>query len=121
MAWESSRPVPWKRLIRDWLLYVGIMIVVFLVIYRDRVTPGLFAGLFVSGPMFVAIGAVLAKFGYTRKTMKDLKAESAARSADKERARTTVAASGPGPRPKPAPTKRTAGGTNRPSSKQRRR
>ncbi|MEX0848071.1 MAG: hypothetical protein WD023_09860 [Ilumatobacteraceae bacterium] len=119
MAWDSSRPVPWKRLMRDWVLYVGIMVVVFLIIYRDRVTPGLFAGLFISGPMFVAIGAVLAKFGYTRKTMKDLKAESAVRASEKQA--TPVAASTGRPRSKPAPTKRTSGGSNRPSSKQRRR
>lgn len=120
MAWDSSRPVPWKRLVRDWVLYVGIMTVVFLIVYRDRITPGLFAGLLISGPMFVAIGALLAKLGYTRKTMQDLKAEAAARDAAKQTA-AAGRATGPGPRPKPAPTKRTSGGTNRPNGKQRRR
>jgi hypothetical protein len=119
MAWDPSRPVPWKRLVRDWVLYVGIMTVVFLIVYRDRITPGLFAGLLISGPMFVVIGAVLAKFGYARKTIKDLRVESAARAAEKQT--TTASATAGGSRPKPAPTKRTAGGSNRPSSKQRRR
>jgi hypothetical protein len=119
MAWDSSRPVPWKRLVRDWVMYVGIMTVVFLIVYRDRITPGLFAGLLISGPMFVVIGAVLAKFGYSRKTMKELRAESATRAAEKQAA--TASTTTGGSRPKPAPTKRTSGGSNRPSSKQRRR
>ena len=53
MAWDSSRPVPWTRLIRDWLLYVGVMVVVLLIVSRDRLSPGIFAGLFVSGGAFV--------------------------------------------------------------------
>jgi hypothetical protein len=120
MAWDSSRPVPWKRLIRDWVLYIGIMTVVFLIIYRDRISPGLFSGLLISGPMFLVIGAVLAKFGYVRKTMKDLRAEAATKAAAKQ---STPASGGSaaGARPRPAPTKRTSGGSNRPSSKQRRR
>lgn len=119
MAWDSSRPVPWKRLVRDWVLYIGIMSVVFLIVYRDRITPGLFAGLLISGPMFVAVGALLAKFGYVRKTMKDLRAEATAREAAK--AVSSADTTGPGPRPKPAPTKRTSGGGNRPGGKPRRR
>ena len=38
MAWDSTRPVPWRRLIRDWLLYVGVVIVIFLIIFRDRIS-----------------------------------------------------------------------------------
>ena len=49
MAWDSSRPVPWQRLIRDWLLYVAIMVIVFAFVYRDRLTPGIFACLLASG------------------------------------------------------------------------
>ena len=106
MSWDSSRPVPWKRLVRDWVVYVAIMTVVLLVIYRDRLTPGLFAGLFVSGPIFVAIGALLAKLGYQRTTLRDLRSQSAGN-------RRPTASSGatiPTARPKPAPTKRTSGG-----------
>ena len=36
MAWDKSRPVPWQRLIRDWLLYIGIMTAIFLVAFRGR-------------------------------------------------------------------------------------
>lgn len=118
MLWNSSRPVPWARLVRDWLIYVGIMTVVLLIVYRDRLTPGLFAGLFISGPIFVALGALMAKLGYQRKTLRDLRTESAARS------KTSTAASAPvqatPSRPKPAPTKRTSTGQQQPSGKRRR-
>ena len=26
MGWDSSRPVPWQRLVREWLVYAAIMI-----------------------------------------------------------------------------------------------
>lgn len=116
MSWNSSRPVPWARLVRDWVIYVGIMTVVLLVIYRDRLTPGLFAGLFASGPIFVALGALLAKFGYQRKTLRDLRNESSSRTPRSAGAGTSA----PTVRPKPAPTKRTSTGTQRPGTKRRR-
>ena len=118
MAWDSSRPVPWKRLIRDWLLYLGIMMVVFLVVLKDRVSAGTTAGLLASGPLFVILGAVLAKFGYTRRTLKELRVESEAKAV--QRAKQPVG-SGAGPRPRPAPTKRTSSGSrSRPTSKRKR-
>jgi uncharacterized membrane protein len=115
VAWDSSRPVPWLRLMREWLLYVAIMAVIFIVLYRDRLSAGPFVGLLASGPIYLLIGGVLAKFGYQRKRLKDIRAESAAR-------RSEVAAStaATARRQKPPPTRRTAGG-NRPSTKPRRR
>ena len=119
MAWVQSRPVPWQRLIRDWLLYVGVMTVFLAVVYRDRMTAGLLGGLLASGPIFVLIGAALAKLGYQRKTMKQLRAEAAARDAAK--AATSAAAPAAGARPKPAPTRRTSGGgSGRPASRKKR-
>jgi hypothetical protein len=107
MAWDSSRPVPWKRLIREWLIYVGIMAAIFLLFMRDGSLIGIMFGLLVSGPLYIAFGAVLAKFGYTRKTMKQLRQEAPARSSG------TAASSAAidGPKPKAAPTKRTSGST----------
>ena len=34
MAWDSSRPVPWNRLIREWLIYAAIMSAVFIIFFR---------------------------------------------------------------------------------------
>jgi hypothetical protein len=95
---------------RDWLLYVGIMAVVFVVVYRDDLTAGPFIGLLISGPLFLVVGAVLAKFGYQRKTMRELRVES-----DAKRAAAAPPASvgRVGGRPRPAPTRRTSTGPSR--------
>jgi hypothetical protein len=116
MAWDKSRPVPWQRLIRDWVLYIGIMIVIFLVAFRDRISGGLIAGLLISGPLFVVVGAVLAKLGYQRKSLRELRAQTAERAT----AAQPAGASGGGSRAKPAPTKRTSTGPGRPQAKRKR-
>jgi len=122
MAWDSSRPVPWRRLIKDWLVYVAIMTVVLGVIYRDRLSAGLFAGVFASGPIFVLMGALLAKLGYQRKTLRQLRVETDAKVAENTARSlgTTSGAGATGRRPRPAPTKRTAGGGGRPAQHKKR-
>lgn len=123
MGWDSSRPVPWLQLTRSWLVYVAIMAVVFVLFFRDQPLIGIFAGLLVSGPLYLGFGWVLAKFGYQRKTWSQLRAERendraagttgrSARSTDDEVA---------GPKPKPPPTSRTGGGGRPSSGKKRRR
>lgn len=102
MAWDSTRPVPWQRLVKEWLIYATLMCVVVLLFMRDRPVVGIIGGLLASGPLYLLLGFVLAKFGYTRKTLGDLRANRPAASA---------AEPTPGPRPKPAPTRRTGGGT----------
>ena len=66
VAWDANRPVPWQRLVREWLIYVTIMAVVFVVFFRDRGLLGILAGLLASGPLYLAIGYALAKLGYQR-------------------------------------------------------
>lgn len=112
MAWDPNRPVPWKRLVREWLVYVGIMTVILLIIYRDRLNPSLFAGLLVSGPIYLAIGGVLAKFGYQRPTLRSARSTSTA-SSQGSRASSSA-------RTKPAPTKRTGGGSSKTTGNNRR-
>ena len=116
MAWDQSRPVPWRRLVRDWLFYVVVM-VVFLAIF-GQLEIGILGGVLASGPLFVLLGAALAKLGYQRKTLKELRAESEARQAERAAAGGGSTASS-GPRTRPAPTKRTSGGGNRPARKRR--
>ncbi len=121
MAWDSSRPVPWRRLVREWLIYVAIMSVIVVLFMRDRALSGIFAGLLVSGPLYLGFGAVLAKFGYTRKTMKELRTEAPDRGSRSKRGddgddEVT------GPRPKPPPTSRTGGGgAQRPGGSRKKR
>ena len=116
MGWESSRPVPWKRLIREWLIYAAIMAAIFLLFFGDANMVGAFSGLLVSGPLYLAFGTVLATFGYQRKTLQQLRAARAGGSDDTATPVVTA-----GPRQRPAPTRRTSGGgrANRPGNRRR--
>ena len=120
MSWDSTRPIPWARLCREWLVYVSIMVVVFLgwtAIRGGELKVSTFAGLLASGPMYVAFGAILAKFGYQRKTLRDLKA------ARPEPRRATTASSDSVARVRPAATSRTSTGPSqhRPKNKRKKR
>ena len=117
MGWDASRPVPWKRLLKEWVVYAAIMAVVFALFFRGSGSfIGIIAGLLVSAPLYLAFGYGLAKLGYQRKTLAELRTPRAAPAS-----RATAAATDD-ERRRPAPTRRTAGGTNRrPSSTRKRR
>ena len=111
MAWDSTRPVPWQRMIKEWLIYGAVMAVLFLVLFRDRGMSGIVAGLLLSLPLFLIFGYVMAKFGYQRKSLKELREQPRP---ERSRRRSTATAATDAPRPKPAPTSRTGGGSTRP-------
>ena len=73
-------------------------------------------GLLISGPLYLLFGAVLAKFGYQRKTLKQLRAERVERVEPGGKP-----AVSDGPRQRPAPTRRTSGGggSHRPGNRRR--
>ena len=117
MGWDNSRPVPWQRLVREWLIYAAIMTAVFVIFFRGDNVVGAIAGVLISGPLYLAFGAVLAKFGYQRQRLKDIRAESRKRPAPAD-----DDTDGPNAgRPKPPPTSRTAGGGNRPKTSGKRK
>ena len=118
MAWDASRPVPWQRMMREWLVYVAIMLVVLVLFFRDSAVIGVIAGLLVSGPLYLGFGFVLAKLGYQRKSWSEMRAESGKSGGSRRSAEPDVA---PGPRPKPAPTSRTGGTAGRPGGRRKRR
>jgi hypothetical protein len=118
MRWDSSRPVPWQRLVREWLIYVGIMTVVLVVFFRDSGAAGAIAGVLVSGPLYLLFGFVMAKLGYQRRSLKEMGTPRATHSDDAD---TTGDSRSGGAKGRPAPTRRTSGGGNRPKSKPRRR
>jgi hypothetical protein len=123
MAWDSTRPVPWRRLVREWLIYLGIATAVFVVwsmASGNSVDFPLFIGLLASGPLYLALGAVLAKFGYQRKSYRELRAEREVATTSHS---TPASPSAAAARSKPAPTKRTSTGPSRhrKSSKPKRR
>jgi hypothetical protein len=111
MAWDSSRVVPWRRLVREWVVYAvfaAVVVSIYFVATDRKLEIGWLAGLLSSGPMYVAFGAILAKFGYQRKTLKQLKEERpVAAAARSSRSGSTTA---PPARARPAPTKRTSTG-----------
>lgn len=120
MGWDASRPVAWQRMVREWLVYVAIMAVVFMIFFRGSNMVGVLAGLLVSGPLYLGFGYVLAKFGYQRKSLSELRAESAAGGGGRRRGRDASTETA-GPRAKPAPTSRTGGGSSRPGGARRKR
>ena len=115
----QQSPVPWNRLIREWLIYAAIMSAVFLIFFRGDNVLGAIAGVLISGPLYLAFGAAMAKFGYQRTRLKDVRGTTKG-SVDTPAAPPT-SADDLESRPKPAPTSRTAGGGNRPKSSSRKK
>ena len=66
------------------------------------------------------IGALLAKLGYQRKTLKQLRRETEERAAAKAAEAGLPRAAASSSRARPAPTKRTSGGGNRPGQRKKR-
>ncbi len=99
MPWDADRPIPWKRLLREALIFLllGALIFAF-VLHTERASS--YVGLVIGAGLFVLISAPLSKFGYLRPTLN--RPRSPARAAGRQ-------AVTPGPRPKPAPTRRTGG------------
>lgn len=91
------------------------MAVVFTLFFRDDGMVGIFVGLLMSGPLYLAFGFVLAKFGYQRKSWKQLRSE--------PRPDRSSAGEGPAgaPKPKPPPTRRTGGTAGRPGGARKKR
>ena len=112
MAWDSTRTVNWRRLTREWVVYAVVMAAVFVILLRDNVTAGSVAGLAASFPMYLIFGAVLAKMGYQRKTLSDLRRETPARTSRSSRqsSSSTNASTSQPNRSRPAPTSRTTTG-----------
>src|SRR6185312_9506441 len=115
MAWDSSRPVPWNRLLREAAIFLVLGAVIFAIFIKNT-TVGSYVGLIIGMGLYVGFSIVLAKFGYTRETMKQNRAR---QTSARQSARSSPAAT-PMSRPKPPPTKRTSTGpSNRPKSKKR--
>ena len=113
MPWDSSRVVPWGRLSREWFVYAIVMIVAFIVFLRDSVSAGSILGLAASYPLYMVFGAFLAKMGYQRKTLRDIRAQ--AREVRTPPPTSTTSTN----KRRPAPTKRTSTGPSQHRKKNR--
>jgi hypothetical protein len=112
MAWDARRQVPWKRLFTEWAIFAPIMVGVLWLMRGDSEGfGGAIVGVLVSLPLYLGLGFVLAKFGYHRRTLAEMRTPRAA--ATPASGDVTTAA-----RPRPAPTRRTAG-SGRPGQKRR--
>ena len=69
---------------REWLIYVGIMIAVLAIFFRDSGIVGAIAGLLVSGPLYLLFGFVMAKLGYQRRSLKEMGTPRATSASDDE-------------------------------------
>ncbi len=115
MAWDSSRPVPWKRLFTEWVVIAVVVGGISFFVTENHRAANYFT-ILLAGPVYVGFGAVIAKFGYARKTVKELRAETEAELARKAAAAPAATAT----RARPAPTSRTSSGpSNRPNKKKR--
>lgn len=118
MGWDSSRTVPWQRLMREWVIYIGVMALILVFFFRDSGLIGALAGLMVSGPLYLAFGFVMAKFGYQRKSLKDMRTARA--EPRKKKSEASDDAEVAPQRKRPPATSRTSTGINRPKAKKRR-
>ena len=111
MAWVASRPVPWKRLCIEWTV-VAVVVAGLSYFVTDNRQLSSYVTIVFAGVVYVGFGAILAKLGYARKTLAQLRAETATTQA---KPTTTV-----GTRPKPAPTSRTSTGPNQRANRKKR-
>ena len=122
MKWDSSRSVPWKRLGIEWAVVAAIVAVVSFSATDNRKFSS-YVALVLGGGVYLAVGAMMAKLGYQRKSLKQMRSEVAAaprRTAGSSKANATSPTQIATARPKPAPTKRTSGGPgNRPAKRRR--
>ena len=111
MAWDSSRPVNYRRLLKEWAIYAAIMMAIALVLLRGRNPAGLIAGVVLSLPLYVGFSAAMAKFGYQRKTLSEMRTPRAGTSSAGTSSSGT--SSGTAGRTQVKPTKRTNASTRR--------
>jgi hypothetical protein len=113
VKWDSSRPVPWKRLALEWSI-VTLLIIAAMFTFTDERDPAAYAGLLLGGTVYVVVGYVLAKLGYQRVRLSQPVLRSGAPAAGAGGATQTRQ------RPKPAPTRRTSTGPGRKAQRKRR-
>jgi hypothetical protein len=119
MPWDSSRPVPWRRLLVFEAIYLGLF-VGFVVITRPDETSSAISSIVLAGAITTAVLVALIKFGYQPNWLRSREEQAAIRAQkiaqrDEQRAARRGAPAPGAQRYRPPPTKRTSTGhTNRP-------
>jgi hypothetical protein len=121
MAFDRSRPVPWRPLLRWALITAAVLNVAFYLLNRDNYTVATPIASVMGAGMYLIMGAVLSKFGWQPAgLMGGIRPPTPERrtASTSEATSTSTAASG-APRRRPAATKRT-NATNRRTPPKRR-
>lgn len=110
MGWDSSRKVPWRRLFIEWAVATAVIVVVFALIVKET-KPANYIAVGIGGLMYVGVGAVMAKFGFARKSFAELRREGYVREQERKAAKAGRGGATPSNsvanRPRPTPTSRT--------------
>ena len=118
MAWDARRPIPWKRLCIEYVVFAAVMLIVVAVTKRSSLNSGFVVTLVLVSILWIGFGAILAKFGYQRKTLKQMRVEAAM--APPKATSTASRTASTSARNRPAPTSRTSTGpSQRPKKKKR--
>jgi hypothetical protein len=114
MAWDSTRRVPWKRMLTPFALYAVVAVVLFSVLGKGF-DAGLLVGVAAGGVIYALLATVMVKFGWNPPMFqsKEERATAATASAERRAARAAARSGGKGStaappaRAKPPPTRRT--------------
>jgi hypothetical protein len=114
MAWDSTRRVPWKRMLTPFALYAVVAVVLFSVLGKGF-DAGLLVGVAAGGVIYALLATVMVKFGWNPPMFqsKEERAAAATASAERRAARAAARSGGKGGtaatpgRAKPPPTRRT--------------
>jgi len=112
MAWDTSRKVPWKKVLTPFALYAVVAIGLFSVI-GGGFNWGMLVGVAAGGAVYAALAALMVKLGWnppmfqTREERQATAQAAAERRAARDTAKGRTSKSAPVPRTKPAATRRT--------------
>jgi hypothetical protein len=118
MAFDRSRPIPWKYLLRLLGIYLVVANIAFLALAKGQYSVLTFLSTVVGGGIYLLFSIVLTKFGWDPSLQKQRQLAAAqarrearaARSADAPRARRRGRNDAPAAKPKVSPTSRTNAG-----------
>jgi len=107
--------VPWRRLFTEWAVATVVIVIVFALIVKER-SPANYIAVGIGGLMYVGVGAIMARFGFARKSFAELRREGYVREQERKAAKAGRGGAGAGVgaasanRPRPTPTSRTNAG-----------
>lgn len=107
MAWDSSRQVPWPKVVKLLGFYLVIVNAMILLLGRSDYDVGVFLSTLFGGTVYLLLTVVLVKFGWNPFAFGRRSAPS---DASASRPGKGQAAAAPPAKAKPAPTKRTNAG-----------